>query len=158
VSPAVAHAVLGVSPAELDHAVVALDELWGRDATRIREQLGETRSWESRFALTDAVFARRYEPKLSVDPRWHGPGIGLPTAEAAYGSMSWRWRSAGAASVCGPGSDRRSVCLPSTRLSWFDSIMRRTVLRQANPRPGSRRKRATPTSPTCIVTSLLSAP
>jgi AraC-like DNA-binding protein len=68
VSPAVAHAVLGVSPAELDHAVVGLDELWGRDATRIREQLGETRSWEGRFALTDVLLARRYEPRLSVDP------------------------------------------------------------------------------------------
>ncbi|MEU7988647.1 hypothetical protein AB0B56_27640 [Streptosporangium canum] len=44
-SPAVARAVLGVSPAELDGAVVALDDLWGREASRIREQLGDASSW-----------------------------------------------------------------------------------------------------------------
>lgn len=31
-SPVVAYAVLGTSPAKLDRTVVALDDLWGRDA------------------------------------------------------------------------------------------------------------------------------
>ena len=38
-SPVIARAVLGASPADLDGAVVALDDLWGREASRIRERL-----------------------------------------------------------------------------------------------------------------------
>ncbi|MCA2229554.1 AraC family transcriptional regulator [Nonomuraea aurantiaca] len=68
-SPVIARAVLGTSPAELDGAVVALDDLWGREASRIRERLGEVSSWEERFALTDALLARRYEAgSPPVDP------------------------------------------------------------------------------------------
>ncbi|MFD8562322.1 helix-turn-helix domain-containing protein [Streptosporangium canum] len=67
-SPMVARAVLGVSPAELDGAVVALDDLWGRVASRIRERLADVSSWEDRFALTDALLARRHEVGSPVDP------------------------------------------------------------------------------------------
>ncbi|GAA5040342.1 helix-turn-helix domain-containing protein [Thermocatellispora tengchongensis] len=67
-SPVVARAVLGVSPAELDHAVVALDDLWGREVSRIRERLGQARSWQERFAVTDALLVRRREAGPSVDP------------------------------------------------------------------------------------------
>ena len=67
-SPVVAYAVLGISPAELDHAVVAVDGLWGRDLSRIREQLGEARPWEDRFGLTEALLTRRRETGPSVDP------------------------------------------------------------------------------------------
>lgn len=67
-SPVVAGAVLGVSPAELDGALVALDDLWGREAARIREQLSDVSSWEDRFALTDALLARRREAGSPVDP------------------------------------------------------------------------------------------
>ncbi|WP_344955781.1 helix-turn-helix domain-containing protein [Actinomadura miaoliensis] len=74
-SPLVARAVLGVSPAELDGAVVALDDLWGREASRIREQLSEVPSWEDRFALTDALLARRRGTGASVDPE-----------------VAWAWR------------------------------------------------------------------
>jgi AraC-like DNA-binding protein len=66
-SPAVARAVLGTSPAELDGSVVALDDLWGADVARISEQLGEVSSWEERFALTDALLARRCATRAS-DP------------------------------------------------------------------------------------------
>jgi len=59
-SPVVARAVLGVSPADLDGAVAALDDLWGRQASRIREQLSGASSWAERFALTDALLARRH--------------------------------------------------------------------------------------------------
>ncbi|MFJ9846856.1 helix-turn-helix domain-containing protein [Kitasatospora sp. NPDC101155] len=62
-SPLVAHAVLG-SPAEL----VSLDDLWGREATRIREQLRATASWDDRFALAATALARRYEAGRPVDP------------------------------------------------------------------------------------------
>ncbi|WP_137989457.1 helix-turn-helix domain-containing protein [Streptomyces vilmorinianum] len=67
-SPLVTHAVLGVCPAELERTVVALDDLWGRDAARLREQLGQAPSWEDRFALTDAFLARRHGTGPSVDP------------------------------------------------------------------------------------------
>ncbi|MGW8554439.1 helix-turn-helix domain-containing protein [Streptomyces tubercidicus] len=68
-SPMVAHAVLGTSPAELEHGVVSLDDLWGRSAPQIREQLSEVRSWQDRFALTDALLACRRETGPSVDPQ-----------------------------------------------------------------------------------------
>ena len=67
-SPVVARAVLGASPADLDGAVVALDDLWGREVSRIREQLSDVSSWEDRFALTEALLARRREARASVDP------------------------------------------------------------------------------------------
>ncbi|MFF0473448.1 helix-turn-helix domain-containing protein [Streptomyces sp. NPDC004284] len=74
-SPVIARAILGASPAELDGAVVPLDELWGREAARIRERLAEAPSWQDRFALTDALLARRYEAGPPVDPEvawaWH---------------------------------------------------------------------------------------
>ena len=74
-SPVVARAVLGVSPADLDGAVAALDDVWGRQASYIREQLNDASSWEERFALTDALLARRRQAGSPVDPEvawaWH---------------------------------------------------------------------------------------
>ncbi|WP_406510050.1 helix-turn-helix domain-containing protein [Streptomyces sp. NBC_00212] len=67
-SPVVARAVLGACPSELDGVVVALDDVWGRDAARIREQLGDATSWQERFALAQASIARRAETGPSVDP------------------------------------------------------------------------------------------
>jgi hypothetical protein len=79
-SPVVARAVLGVCPADLDGAVVALGDLWGREASRICEQLGDVSSWEDRFALTDALLARRREAGSPVDPEvawaWHRIVVG----------------------------------------------------------------------------------
>ncbi|MFI0976017.1 helix-turn-helix domain-containing protein [Streptomyces sp. NPDC021093] len=67
-SPLSARAVLGVDPAELAGGPVALDDLWGRDASRIREQLGESSSWQERFALTDALLARLSAGRPPVEP------------------------------------------------------------------------------------------
>lgn len=68
-SPVVARAVLGAIPADLAGVVVALDDLWGREAARVREQLGAISSWEDRFAWTDALLARRRAAARSpVDP------------------------------------------------------------------------------------------
>ncbi|MEU7596300.1 AraC family transcriptional regulator [Streptomyces sp. NPDC039022] len=64
--PVVTHTVLGVGPAELDR--VPLDDLWGRSAARLREQLNEVPSWEGRFALTDAFLARRRGAGPPADP------------------------------------------------------------------------------------------
>ncbi|WP_329090724.1 helix-turn-helix domain-containing protein [Actinomadura citrea] len=74
-SPVIARAVLGVSPADLDGAVVSLGDLWGRETARICEQLSDVASWQDRFALTDALLARRHEAGPPVDPEvawaWH---------------------------------------------------------------------------------------
>ncbi|MER7414690.1 MULTISPECIES: helix-turn-helix domain-containing protein [Streptomyces] len=59
-SPLVAATVLGVSPADLEGTVVGLDELWGREAARVREQLSHAPSWRDRFALTEDLLARRH--------------------------------------------------------------------------------------------------
>lgn len=74
-SPVIARAVLGVSPADLDCATVPLGDLWGREASRIREQLNAVPSWQDRFALTDALLARRHEAHRPVDPE-----------------VAWAWR------------------------------------------------------------------
>lgn len=67
-SPVIARTVLGVSPADLHGAVVALDDLWGREASRITEQLADASGWEDRFAMADALLARRRETGPPVDP------------------------------------------------------------------------------------------
>jgi AraC-like DNA-binding protein len=72
-SPVVAHAVLGT--ADLGAAVVTLDELCGREAARISEQLGDLPSWADRFAWTDAWLARRSAAAPRVEPE-----------------VAWAWR------------------------------------------------------------------
>jgi AraC-like DNA-binding protein len=66
-SPVVAHAVLGAS-AELGGTMVALDDLWGRDATRTQEQLHDAASWEDRFAIAEDALARRLHAHRAADP------------------------------------------------------------------------------------------
>jgi AraC-like DNA-binding protein len=67
-SPVVARAALGASPADLGQAVVTLEDVWGRDAERIRDRLHDTPSWDNRFAIADAMLLRRFEAGPSVDP------------------------------------------------------------------------------------------
>ncbi|MGN5635677.1 helix-turn-helix domain-containing protein [Streptomyces sp. AC154] len=94
-SPVIARAVLGTSPAELDGAVVSLGDLWGREASRIREQLGEVPSWQDRFEMTDALLAHRYEEGPSVDPEvawaWHRitGSRGLARVDALAAEVGW---------------------------------------------------------------------
>jgi AraC-like DNA-binding protein len=66
-SPVVAHAALGAS-SELGGTVIALDDLWGRDAVRAQEQLRGASSWDDRFAITEAALARRYQAGRAADP------------------------------------------------------------------------------------------
>jgi len=66
-SPLVAHAVLGAS-SELGGTVVALDDLWGRDAVRTQEQLRAARSWNDRFAIAELALARHHDARRTVDP------------------------------------------------------------------------------------------
>ena len=65
-SPVIAHAVLGDS-VQLSGTVVALDDLWGRDAARTQERLRAAASWDERFAIAEAALARRREDGWTVD-------------------------------------------------------------------------------------------
>jgi AraC-like DNA-binding protein len=66
-SPLAAHAVLGAA-AELGETVMALDDLWGRDAVRTREQLRSVRSWDERFEIAEAALARGHQEGRAADP------------------------------------------------------------------------------------------
>jgi AraC-like DNA-binding protein len=66
-SPVVAQAVLG-APSQLGGTIVALDDLWGRDAERTEELLRAARSWEDRFAIVEGALAPRLDAGRAVDP------------------------------------------------------------------------------------------
>lgn len=75
-SPVLARAVLGVSPAALDGVVVGLDDLWGaREAARISERLDTAATWADRFTLAESLIARRNAVASPVDPE-----------------VAWAWR------------------------------------------------------------------
>mgnify|MGYP003777045621 CR=1 FL=1 len=65
--PAVAAAVLGAST-ELSGTVVALDEVWGRDAGRTEDRLRAAASWDERFAIAADLLRRRLGAGAPVDP------------------------------------------------------------------------------------------
>ncbi|MFD8008699.1 helix-turn-helix domain-containing protein [Streptomyces sp. NPDC058955] len=94
-SPVIAGTILGARPTELAGTMVSLDDLWGREAARIRERLGEIPSWEDRFAWTDALLARRYEARPPVDPAvawaWNRivAGGGLVRVEDLAAELGW---------------------------------------------------------------------
>lgn len=57
-SPLVANVVLGGAATGLGGALVPLDDMWGLEAGRISEQLGELSTWQDRFNLTDTWLDR----------------------------------------------------------------------------------------------------
>lgn len=74
-SPAVAPAILGFPLAELTGNIVALDDLWGRGATRLSEHLHETPTWHERFALIETTLSTRLRDDRRPDPE-----------------VAWAWR------------------------------------------------------------------
>src|SRR5690606_33720556 len=66
-SPVTAHALFGTLP-DSDDPVVALENLWGRDAERIREQLRTAPSWDERFAIADAALVEEHHDRWTVEP------------------------------------------------------------------------------------------
>ncbi|MFG2188716.1 helix-turn-helix domain-containing protein [Nocardia iowensis] len=74
-SPIQAYSLLGVSPTDLGRGVVALEDLWGLRARRLREQPASTRTWDERFALTKSFLAQCDRPMRTPDPEvldgWH---------------------------------------------------------------------------------------
>ncbi len=68
VAPPAARMLLGVPLGELAHRAVALDELLGRTARELPERLAGLPDWPSRFALVDAVVARRLDAAAPPPP------------------------------------------------------------------------------------------
>ncbi|GAA4912617.1 helix-turn-helix domain-containing protein [Streptomonospora salina] len=66
-SPLVAYAVLGPVVADLDGTAVVLEDVWGREAARLSEQLGERSSWQERFAWFDGWLTGRCAAASRVD-------------------------------------------------------------------------------------------
>ncbi len=94
-SPVVAHAVLGGAVADLDDAVVGLDDVWGREAARISARLGDLSSWEDRFACADAWLAGRCAAASPVAPEvawaWHRivAGRGTVRIDRLAAELGW---------------------------------------------------------------------
>ncbi|MFB7876139.1 helix-turn-helix domain-containing protein [Nocardia sp. NPDC056064] len=91
-SPVVAHAVLG--PPE-GAPVAALDEVWGRDAERLRERLRVAPGWDARFAIVRAELLRRGAAGSRVDPEvafaWRRIVVsqGRIRVDALAGEVGW---------------------------------------------------------------------
>ncbi len=94
-SPVVANTILGCPLAELGEEIVGLEDLWGRDVTRLRERLHDTHSWQERFALVDAMLSARFRDDLRVDPE-----------------IAWAWRQITV------GRGRLRVGHLAARLGW----------------------------------------
>lgn len=113
-APVIARAVLGVSHTDLDDTVLALEDLWGREASRIRERLGDVSSWQDRFALMDALLASRHEAGPPVDPEvaWAWRQIvgshGLARVDGLAAEVGWSrkrlWSGSGRSSACRPSA------------------------------------------------------
>ncbi|GAB4586331.1 helix-turn-helix domain-containing protein [Nocardia sp. IFM 10818] len=66
-SPMQAYALLGIAPSDLGRGAVALEDLWGARAGRLRERLASGRSWDERFAVTKSFLAQRDRPMRAPD-------------------------------------------------------------------------------------------
>src|SRR5690606_15261542 len=64
-SPIDAHAVFGTHLGST--GAVALEDLWGRQAGRLLEQLHTAASWDERFGLVRWALARRRDERPAVD-------------------------------------------------------------------------------------------
>ncbi|HEY4567949.1 MAG TPA: helix-turn-helix domain-containing protein [Kribbella sp.] len=76
-TPAAARVLLGLPPGELASAVVGLDEVLGRPARVLTEQLRETTSWDKRMDLIEGLLLERWAAS---------------SADVARPELSWAWR------------------------------------------------------------------
>jgi len=65
-SPEVAYPILG-GGTEVGGAVIALEDVWGRDTQRVQEQLRGAQSWDERFGIAAVELGRRRERGLAVN-------------------------------------------------------------------------------------------
>ncbi|OLZ63839.1 AraC family transcriptional regulator [Streptomyces amritsarensis] len=71
-SPGAAYTLLGVSPRELEGAVVGLEDLWGREEQQLRERVAAATAWEERFTLVGGFLARRAAQGPAMTPEVAG--------------------------------------------------------------------------------------
>lgn len=71
-SPGAAYALLGVSPHELEGAVVGLEDLWGRQERQLRERVAAATAWQERFMLVSDFLARQAARGPSITPEVAG--------------------------------------------------------------------------------------
>ncbi|MET9769017.1 AraC family transcriptional regulator [Streptomyces sp. NPDC006415] len=83
-SPRAAHALLGVAPRELEGSVNGLEDLWGRHARRLGEQVTDATTWQERLALTDAFLAGR---AAEAPPMWPEVAAAWDTIVARRGRV-----------------------------------------------------------------------
>ncbi|GAB2512731.1 AraC family transcriptional regulator [Nocardia heshunensis] len=93
-APTLAQAVLGPAVADLNDAVVTLDELLGPEATRISEQLNVFRSWDERFAWAEHWVAGRAAlapvyPEITWAWQRLVTGHGTPRIEDLAAELGW---------------------------------------------------------------------
>jgi AraC-like DNA-binding protein len=73
-SPLRASSLLGVATTDVGSNVVGLEDVWGRRAARLREQLAAAETWDERFALTRSFLAqcddRARAPSPEVVASW----------------------------------------------------------------------------------------
>lgn len=67
-TPVGAHAIFGVPMHELTNTIVDLDDLLGRSAETLTDQLAEARHWEAQFAVLDHVFAAALDSGPAASP------------------------------------------------------------------------------------------
>ena len=142
--------------------VVALDDLWGRDATRTQEQLRAAASWDDRFAIVEAALGRRHEAGRAVDPEvafaWRQmvTSRGRVRVDQLAAELGWsrkrlwsRFRSQiGLTQARGAAGPFRPRGPPPRRWSWRRPGGGRGRLRRPVPPPPGRHglRRVTPTA------------
>ncbi|HET6986354.1 MAG TPA: AraC family transcriptional regulator [Kribbella sp.] len=68
-TPAAARALFGLPPVELASTVVGLDDLLGRPARVLTEQLREAPTWDERFDLLEGLFLERWADDVAQEAR-----------------------------------------------------------------------------------------
>ena len=96
-TPPAARALLGLPPGALASTVAGLDEVLGRPARELTEQLREAPSWETRFDLLEALLLRRLDRSR--------PGAVRP-------ELGWAWQR-----LCG-ASGSVAVQELATEVGW----------------------------------------
>lgn len=110
-SPLLARALLDVHPAELGRPLVALDDIWGADAERLRNRIIDAASWAERFDLVHAMLtkrlARHSDATHRPDPSRVTPGVASCDREDTSPSAPSRGSTGSVGPSSGSGSERR---------------------------------------------------
>ncbi|MFC7985760.1 hypothetical protein [Streptomyces sp. NPDC057336] len=121
--------MLGPCSADLGSGVVTLDDLWGGEASRVRERLGAAPTWRERLELVDALLVRRCRTRPPADPEvawaWQRivAGGGLVRVEHLAAELGWSRKRLWSRFRSGIGVPPERAA----RLVRFDRAVRRLV-------------------------------